>query len=81
MSRFASNSDKRVQGRSKSTVEAQWRPNVNQTLSTSTRIREGARTYVAVSRVLGGETPTCTGHVDVGRGKFYVDSQKLPTVY
>ena len=71
MSRFAANSDKRVSSdlrKSSSSPQATWRTNVNQSISSSTQIREGARTYVAVSRVTGGETPTCTGHVDVARG-------------
>ena len=76
MSRFASNSDTRLKARAnggtqKSTPTSEWRPNVNATLSTTTKIREGARTYVAVSRVTGGEAPTCSGHVDIARGKVF----------
>ena len=47
-----------------------FRPNVNDTLSSNTKLREGARGFLATNHVKGGETPTCQGHVDVARGMY-----------
>tara|TARA_B100000780_G_scaffold268986_1_gene227407 strand:+ start:510 stop:851 length:342 start_codon:yes stop_codon:yes gene_type:complete len=80
MSRFASNSNTTKQytrgggdantrrGQRKGTVMANFRPDVNQKITSSTKLREGARQFVATNRVKGGETPTCQGHVNVERG-------------
>ena len=55
-------------GQRKGTVMQHFRPNVNDTLSSNTKLREGARGFLATNHVKGGETPTCQGHVDVARG-------------
>ena len=58
-------------GQRKGTVMQHFRPNVNDTLSSNTKLREGARGFLATNHVKGGETPTCQGHVDVARGMFF----------
>jgi hypothetical protein len=57
-------------GQRKGTVMQHFRPNVNDTLSSNTKLREGARGFLATNHVKGGETPTCQGHVDVARGMY-----------
>jgi hypothetical protein len=86
MSRFAHNSDTTHKytsrtGLRKGTVMQQWRPDVNQQITSSTKIREGARTFVATNRVTGGEAPTCSGHVDVARGKFSITCSRCTLSY
>ena len=59
-------------GQRKGTVMQHFRPNVNDTLSSNTKLREGARGFLATNHVKGGETPTCQGHVDVARGMSFL---------
>ena len=49
-------------------VKQHWRTDINQDLSTQTVHRERVRTARAVKKVVGGETPTVVGSVNVARG-------------
>ena len=74
MSRFAASRDPTASAssaklaRRKVTVNNSFRLDVNQTLDSNVKLREEARTFVAVNRVTGGEVPTCSGSVNVGKG-------------
>ena len=74
MSRFAASRDPTATASSanlvhrKVSVNNTFRLDVNKTLDLSTKLREEARTFVAVNRVAGGEVPTCSGSVNVGKG-------------